>query len=346
MKKKIIALTLSLLLILSITGCGKKDPLQRLEQSFERAMKMETATQKFDMDIEIDFAGNNPEFAMIGNMFKDMNVSGIIDINQKTMNFAGKMKLDLNGMPYEMEIYRGEEYFIKSPLSPKYLVIADKDDAEEMFDEKFIKNFSKDINKLLFSKLSKENTQAKENIIIEHNNEKVEVTPIEVILTEEEAKAIFEEMMKFILENPEFTNQMKKQMKDELKELNDEKTDKEIEEMYNEAMAEMDNVFNGIKEGISLNKMDFTYYLDEKNDMRKSDIDYVMVMDISRILEASMSEEDKEEMPEGLDLPIISFRITGTSDVFNINKLQEIIIPEINEENSTDLEGIMGIPLS
>ena len=68
-------------------------------------------------------------------------------------------------------------------------------------------------------------------------------------------------------------------------------------------------------------------------------------MDISKILEASVPEEDKEEMSEGLDFPIITFRITGTSDVYNINKVQEIMIPEINEENSTDLEGMMGIPL-
>ncbi|MDD4343338.1 MAG: hypothetical protein PHH19_03075, partial [Eubacteriales bacterium] len=98
-------------------------------------------------------------------------------------------------------------------------------------------------------------------------------------------------------------------------------------------------------EGISLKKMDFTYYLDKKDDIRKSDIDYVMDMDMQKLVQASMAENEDVEMPAEMNIPVISIQLKGTSDIYNINKLQEIVIPEINEENSVGIEGMMGMPV-
>jgi len=345
MKKKIIAIVLSLMLVLSITGCGKKDPIERLKTSFEKSMAMESASQSFDMDVFIDFSEVTPEMEMVKNMLNGMKITGTMDMNQKDMSFAGKMKFDLNGMAYEMELYRGEEYFIKTPFSSKYVIISDKEEAAELFDTEFITGFGKDMNDLIFSKLSDKNTTAKEDITIEQNGESVKVTPISVTLTEEEAKAVFKEIMEFMLNSPEFTNQMKSNMKKEIEALEGEKTEEEIDEIYNTAVAEMDNVFKAVNEGISLKKMDFTYYLDKKDDIRKSDIDYVMDMDMQKLVQASMAENEDAEMPAEMNIPVISIQLKGTSDIYNINKLQEIVIPEINEENSVGIEGMMGMPV-
>lgn len=333
MKKKIIALVLSLFLVLSITGCGKEDPIDRLKNSFNRSLEMVSASQSFDMDLSVDISGDDPQMAMMGSMFENINISGAMDIIQKDMSFAGNVKIDLNGMAYNMEIFKGEEYFIKIPFSPKYVIIADKEDSAEMFDNDFIQSFSKEGNDLITSKFTSENVTAKEEITIEQNGEQVKVTPIDVTLTEEDAKLIFKELMELMLENPEYTDQIKKSMKQEIKDVDEEKTEEEIEEMYEETMAEMDEMFKAAKEAITLTKMDFTYYLDKNDDVRKSDIDYLMVIDMAKISEDS-------------ELPIISIGITGSSDIYNINKIQEIEYPELNEENSTDLEGMMGLPIN
>jgi hypothetical protein len=200
------------------------------------------------------------------------------------------------------------------------------------------------MNDLIFSKLSSANTVAKEDITIEQNGQSVKVTPIAVTLTEEEAKTIFKEIMEFMLNSPEFKNQMSSNMKKELEALEGEKTPEEIEEVYNQALAEMDNVFKAMIDGISLNKMDFVYYLDKKDDIRKSDIDYVMVMDLEKIAKASVPEEARGEMPEDMNIPLITLGIKGTSDIYNINGVKEIVIPELTEENSSGIEGLMGLP--
>ena len=344
MKKKIIVVLLSMLLVLNITGCGKKDPIERLEKSFERSLKMESASQSFDMDISVDFSEVTPEMEMIKNMLNGMNITGSMDMNQKNMTFAGNIKVNLSGMSYEIELYRGEEYFLKIPFSPKYVVISEKEEAAELFDTEFITGFGKDMNDLIFSKLSSANTVAKEDITIEQNGQSVKVTPIAVTLTEDEAKTIFKEIMDFMLNSPEFKNQMSSNMKKELEALEGEKTPEEIEEVYNQALAEMDNVFKAMIDGISLNKMDFVYYLDKKDDIRKSDIDYVMVMDLEKIARASVPEEARGEMPEDMNIPLITLGIKGTSDIYNINSVKEIVIPELTEENSTGIEGLMGLP--
>jgi hypothetical protein len=125
MKKKIIVVLLSMLLVLNITGCGKKDPIERLEKSFERSLKMESASQSFDMDISVDFSEVTPEMEMIKNMLNGMNITGFMDMNQKNMTFAGNIKVNLSGMSYEIELYRGEEYFLKITFSPKYVIISE-----------------------------------------------------------------------------------------------------------------------------------------------------------------------------------------------------------------------------
>lgn len=342
MKKKIIAIVLSVIMVLSITGCGSKDPVKRLEKAFDNSMKMDFATQSFDMDVSVDFSEESPEFDMFKNMINGANISGIMDVNQKDMTFAGKMKLDLNGMAFEMELYRGEEYFIKMPFTPKYIVIADKDESEELFNEKSMKELSKDMNKLIFSKLSTENTKLKDEITIEQSGEKIKVTPISITLTEEEAKLIFSEMMEVMLNSPEFMDQMKNTMKKEMKDTDENLTNEEIDEIYKESLEEMDKMLKGFKEGVSLKKMDFVYYLDNKDNVRKNDIDYIMIMDIAKILQASIPEDTDEELPEGIEFPAITFGIKGTSDIYNINKIQELIIPELTAENSSGIEGLIG----
>lgn len=345
MKKKIIALFLSMILVFSITGCGKKDPIERLENSFARSMAMESATQSFDMDVLIDFSESTPETDMIKNMLNGMKITGEMDVNQKDMTFAGKIKANFSGMSYEMELYRGEEYFIKMPLSPKYVIISDKEEAAELFNTEFITGFGQDMNDILFSKLSQSNTTVREDVTIEQKGESVKVTPIAVTLTEEEAKEVFKEMMDFMLNSPEFTDQMKANMKKEIEALEGEKTEEEIDEIYNQAVAEMDKVYAAINESVTLNKMDFVYYLDSNDDIRKNDIDYGMDMDIAKLIQSTIPEDAESEMPQDMTLPLITIQLTGSSDIYNINNVQEIVIPEINEENSVGIEGLMGTPV-
>ena len=77
------------MLVLSITGCGKKDPVERLKTSFERSMSMESASQSFDIDVFIDFSEVTPEMEMVKNMLNGMKITGTMDMNQKN-NFPGK----------------------------------------------------------------------------------------------------------------------------------------------------------------------------------------------------------------------------------------------------------------
>jgi len=137
-------------------------------------------------------------------------------------------------------------------------------------------------------------------------------------------------------------------MKKQLEAVEGESSEEEVEEMYNEAKTEMDKILNGVTEGITLNKMNFVYYLDSKDDIRRSDMDYAMDLDVSKIAEASMPEDvegAENEMPSELNIPVITIELSGTSDIYNINGVNEIEIPELTEENSTGIEGMMGMPV-
>ena len=83
---------------------------------------------------------------------------------------------------------------------------------------------------------------------------------------------------------------------------------------------EANKILEEVNEVLNINTLDMTYFLDNKNNIRKIIFD---------------SEIDVNDEISGQSFAI---KINGTSDVWDINKELEIDIPEFNEDNTITLE--------
>ncbi len=355
MKTKSMAIILVLFFIFSLSGCGgTKDPIERLEVAFAQSAEMDFASQAFDYTFFFETEEPSPEFDMITGMLNGLNISGNMDVNQKDMMFAGIMTARVSGVSYDLELYKGEEYFLKVPLFDQYIIITDEEQSAEIFNTEMMETLNKDMMDIMFSQIDSSNLETGEEITIEQNNESVSVTPIAVSLTDQEAKEVFREVIDFLMRNDAFSQQMKTSMETEMKMMDPEITEEEIQELYEEAMVEMDNAFNMLYESISIEKFDAVYFLDKDNHIRRSEADYQLVVDMNLISQQAssttdMSEEEREEMEafmaEMPSMPVLIVNINGTSDVFNINQEVVLEIPEITPENSIGIEGLTGLPM-
>lgn len=326
MKKKIIAVLLSFLLVFTLAGCGKKDPVDRLKETFDKSVKMESATQEFDMILSMDMSESDPELDMIMAFLSDVKLTGKMDVDNKKMALSGSITADLGGMAYTMEMYRDEDFYIKVPILPQYLILEDAEAAQNLFDSDFVMEITKESNKIMSSYLNKNNVKAMEDIDYEKNGEKIKLTPIEFKLSEEESKAMFTEVLDTVYSNPKFLQQMEDNFKKEMEAFGDEMSQEELDEIFAESLEMMQNM----SKIILVPQMDSVYYLDAKNNIRKTDIDMIMEFNMAAML--------PEEMTEDVDLPLLSVKIKGTTDIYNINNVKDMYFPELTEENSIKMD--------
>ena len=326
LNKKFIALFLSVILVFSLAGCGKKDPIDRLKDSFDKSVAMQSASQEFDMNLSVDVSESSPELDMVMALLSDVKLTGKMDMDNKKMALSGSITADLGGMAYTMEIYRDEEFFIKVPIFPQYLILNDSQEAQDIFDADFVMDIAKESNKIMSAYLNASNTKAGPEIDYEKNGEKLKLTPIEFKLTEEESKALFTEVLDAVYKNPEFLKQMEDNFYKEMEGLEGEMSPEELEEIFAESMGMVQNMSKVIR----VSKMDSIYYLDAKNNVRKSYIDMVMEVDMAAML--------PEEMPEEVNIPTITIKVKGNTDIYNINNVKDMYFPELTDENSIKMD--------
>ena len=348
----LLALSALLIFALLFSGCAKKDPVERLEMAFQRSAKMETATQTLDLEMFFDTAEESPQFAMMKNILNGMKITGKIDVDQKAMDFAGKIKMEFQGMSYEMELYKGKEYFLKIPMVNQYIVIMDEVQTAEFFNKDMLNSLNGDMMQVILSRLNSSNTTVRQDLEITQEGKKTKVTPIAITISDEEAKDIFAELMKFVFENPEMQAQMKENMKLQMKAAGTTLSDEELDVMAAESATQMDQAMEMMRRAISIEKMEAVYYLDNNNDIRKTDMDYTLRFDLGAMAvqepSAPGASPSSATPAPGADAvgagPSFTLRFAGSSDVLNINQPINLEIPELTPENSIGMEGLASLP--
>lgn len=112
MGKKIVAISLALVMILSFTACGEELPTAQeiVDGAMEAAGDMRTC--QFDMDMSLDMAGEVEGESV--DMTMEMDASGTIDIENYQMEMAMNMHTAVTGeddVDMEMEMYLVDNMF-------------------------------------------------------------------------------------------------------------------------------------------------------------------------------------------------------------------------------------------
>lgn len=130
--KKLLAISISLILILSLTGCNKEEltNIQKYEKLIETSKNIESGKLEFDSVLDVDMITDDEQmaaqYAPIAGMLKNLKLSGSAEYKktEKIGDFAMLYKVEMNGMTFDLEFYfDGDKMIINYPMMADYIVI-------------------------------------------------------------------------------------------------------------------------------------------------------------------------------------------------------------------------------
>ncbi|MCT4593985.1 MAG: hypothetical protein N4A57_06945 [Anaeromicrobium sp.] len=327
MTKKTIALLVALLIVVSLVGCKKETPKERLEKAFENSMNLKTATQEFDMSANISVPeeeiNKNPMIGMFVGMINQAKLKGKFEIDQESFNMAGKINAAVSGMSYEMEIYYSpEKYVVKLPMQEKYMVLYEGKDENLNENKEEMKKLSKTMSKSLLELIKDENIQIQEDKKLDINGKEVSVTPIVISFNDKEFKEVIKSILPKLYDNPMFMKYTIENAKRQSILLGEEKSEEEIKKELEQGKEEINKGLNELDNVITIKKVNLVYFLNKNNDVVSSQVD----------INVNLKADGETQRPD------MYLGINANSKIYNINQEISIQIPEITEENSMKME--------
>lgn len=328
MKKRIMAMLCAMMMLVTmLSGCGKKEtPKEVLTKAFEKSYEMKTAKQSIDMSVNFDLsAAPDDEAKMMLEMFNGARISGTMESDTEAMKSMGNLTAEFSGMSYDMEIYTdGYKSIMKMPMFPQYIVSNAELEGSEEIDQEEIKKFAKEITDSMLASIKDDSISMEEKQTVSINGKDTKVTKITFSFKNEEMKTLMEKIISEMLENEYFVNNLlKENVKTQMEIAGEEFSEEVYKQKLEEMKTEMKTAFDEMEKVVSFDSLDIVYGIDSDYNAVYSDMKFAVTMKM----------ED-----EGMTLP---FEVKAQSAVWDINKPVDIVLPELNEENSVNLEDMM-----
>lgn len=325
-KRSIIFLSLILALVMFLSvGCGAKSPKEILEEAVINSAKITTSQQKIELDLSLDIENPDPMMAGYLQMLQDVSLEIDIKSDTESMMSEGKFTVDLNGMAYTVDVYVTPEHVaLRIPITPQYVVQEIEEDMEmDEDDKKEMLDFVAEISKTMLDNIEDDKiiNNGKKDIATPQGD--LKVTEIAVEMSDAEIKEIMEQVVDIMFENSWMREYMVQGVKTALESEDEVITDESIEAKLAEIKSEIDIAFDEMNEVLQINGLNMTYFIDSKNNLRKTDFEFTVAIE----------DEETEQN--------ITVEFKGTTDVWNINEDLEMDIPEINEDNSISMEELI-----
>lgn len=326
-KYKLLSLSLVFILLLGLlSGCAQKDPKELLKEASLNQLDVKTSKQYFEMSLNIDAALEDPMANTIIQAINNAKLAVEISSDTENKKFSANATLDLSGYgtTFNLEFYGNEDIIIvKVPMYPQYLYFEQTEETKALLNgdkpqeelEKDMEKLVKELIDIMLNSVKDENLIMEKKVSVKTENIDEKLTKIEMKFGNEEFMVLVKDMIKMYFENDIMKDMIKNQMEVQGQITTDEEFDTIMDEMksgLDEGFSEVENVFK-------LDKFIQTYYLDNKNLIRSQDFEVGFSI---------ISELDNID---------IKIEIAGKSDIWDINEKIDIVIPEIDKEESLNI---------
>lgn len=326
MNRKIVSMLLIFMLVLTAAGCApKQTPRELLEEATTKTMDINSAEQDVNMHLSLDLGENpDPMVEMFASMLKDVTVKlHAKTILEDTPRVAMDASAELSGMTYSAELYMTEDQMImKVPMMEQYLV-------QDMMTEEgesltLTKAESVEINKkiysLILSKVTDEELVMEEGVTATINGEEIKVTNISMSFDDARTKELFKDIFLTIMKDESFRELMITSQKNQMAMAGIELTDEEVLEELDTMVADFESGWDEAITYFTMDKFDLSYNISKDKYIVGSKFDMAV----------TVSEPETQTN--------IKVSILADSQMYNINKIDELEYPELTDENSTSIE--------
>lgn len=327
MKKKILLISLSLILLISLlTSCKSKDPKELLRDAYLNNLSINTSKQYTELGIVLNAESEDPIQQSIINAVNGSKLKIEMESDKNSNKFKGDITLELKGFgtSFNGEIYGDSDLILlKIPMFPQYIYF-ELDEKMKSINEKNSQN--EEVKKLLttfinefLNEVKDENIrlQKKVNVTTKFGEEKF--SKIELSFNDDEIKDLILKMIKIYLDNDYF----KKIIKEELIVNGQIKNDEEFNKMIEEIKKEIDNSFNEIDKVLNIKRLNEEYFIDDKDYIRGNKFELELDLNV-----------DEENIKANVILE-------GKTEIWNINESLNIEIPKINKEENINILDLM-----
>lgn len=332
MFKKITSVLMLMIVLVLFTGCKDdkiENPGEVLENAYKETINLDSYQEKSEISLNVDFEGLTEEEKVQVEQIKSIinevklvsDFKYLKDEESDDIELSGQVSLEnlnLPILPFEpkIEMYMDfENMIVKNPMDGKYLImnleelskLSNVDYAEE-FNYENMKEKNEKIVKEVIEKFKENMNTEKVTKVV--NEEELTLDKIEITV---EKDKIFDMLVEYI--NSDFyKDQLISQFK--LQGFETEKPEEMAKEVQKTMLKSIEEFRNNEK--LKMEDLKLTYYIENEKTIRASEITGNIEFEF----------EGKK----------IFIELDASSELFNINEIEEIEKPELTDENSVDYQ--------
>jgi len=319
--KRIIIILVCVVTLISLVACGRND-LEDFKEAIQKTAEITKGSMAVKSKVEMEFNtdGLTEEEIKALNYVKNVVMNMNFKYNDEEERVIAKNYLSFGGLGFDLDFYMDKDKaFIKMPMLGKYIVISDMVmDSEESGSPEELDGSFIAFKKKLEGILQEENVFSGKDTIITTQEGEVKATEYNISLKDQQIKNLLGEIMVELSSNKEIERNFNKYIEFNMEGID---TPEDIT---------LEGLLEDLDKAISRSTIkDFNY-------VAFVDIDgYIVKEDIVFEIEFMDTESGK----------VKDLRYQFSSEQWNINEDQDFDYPELNDDNTLDIESLnQGIP--